>query len=213
MNNAVVLVIAYLLGSLPIGLVIGKAARGIDVRQFGSGNIGASNVWRTLGPTWGIIVFLLDVAKGLAPTLYAHGIPRHAIWLPVATGLAAVLGHNFSPFLKFKGGKGVATTLGVALGLSWQAALIAFAVWGIALAITRYISLSSMIGTVVGSALIWQFNDRGWPYGAFAILASAFVIFTHRANIARLRAGTERRVRDKKGAGATSPPPTQTTTQ
>lgn len=207
MNSAALLPIAYLLGSLPIGLCIGKVVKGIDVRHFGSGNIGASNVWRTLGPGWGIVVFLLDVAKGLAPTLYAHSIPRHAVWLPVATGLLAVLGHNFSPFLKFKGGKGVATTLGVAFGLSWLAALIAFAVWGVALAITRYISFSSMIGTMVGSFLIWQFNGREWPYGVFAILASVFVIFTHRSNIGRLRAGTERRVGRKTETGNTAPPP------
>ena len=123
------LVFAYLLGSLPIGLIVGKAVRGIDVREHGSGNIGATNVWRTLGPVWGSLVFALDVGKGLAPVLLAQRNAAHIAWLPVAAGLAAILGHNFSVFLKFKGGKGVATTLGVAFGLSWVAGLVGFGVW------------------------------------------------------------------------------------
>ncbi len=200
MTPGLLLLAAYLFGSLPIGLAIGKLVRGIDIRDYGSGNIGASNVWRILGPAWGVLVFLLDVAKGLLPTLAAHRHLNGPIWLPVAAGLAAILGHNFSPFLKFKGGKGVATSLGVAFGLSWEAALIAFAAWSLLLALTRYISVASMIATALGSFLIWQFNGRAWPYGAFAVLAAVFVVFTHRSNIGRLRAGTERRV-GKRQAG------------
>jgi len=146
MTSGLILLIAYFVGSLPIGLAVGKLVRGIDVRDFGSGNIGASNVWRTLGPVWGIVVFALDVCKGLGPTLLARHQPHAPGWLPVAAGVAAVLGHNFSPFLRFKGGKGVATTLGVAFGLSWAAALVGFAVWGICLAVTRYISVASVVG-------------------------------------------------------------------
>lgn len=207
MNDGLLLLIAYLIGSLPIGLFAGKIAKGIDIRDFGSGNIGASNVWRTLGPVWGVIVFLLDVTKGLAPTLLAHGRPAAPIWLPIAAGVAAILGHNFSPFLRFKGGKGVATSLGVAFGLSWQGALIGFAAWVIVLALTRYISLASMIAVPVGAICIWQFNHHHWSYAAFAALATFFVIFTHRANILRLRAGTERRIREKKTTESTTPAP------
>jgi len=185
---------AYVFGALPIGLAVGKVVRGIDVREFGSGNIGASNVWRTLGPAWGIVVFALDVCKGLIPTLLAHHLAHAPAWLPVAAGVAAVLGHNFSPFLRFQGGKGVATTLGVAFGLSWMAALIGFAVWGLCLALTRYISLSSVVGVPVGAFFTWWLNGRQWPYGAFALAVSVFVVVKHRANFARLRAGTEPKV-------------------
>lgn len=194
MNSALLLLIAYLIGSLPIGLYVGKLARGIDIRDFGSGNIGASNVWRTLGPAWGIVVFALDVGKGLGPTMLArHGLHAPG-WLPVAAGVAAVLGHNFSPFLGFKGGKGVATTLGVAFGLSLPAALIGFAVWGACLAVTRYISLSSVIGVPTGAFFTWWLNGRQWPYGLFAVAVSVFVVVKHRANFARLQAGTEPKV-------------------
>jgi glycerol-3-phosphate acyltransferase PlsY len=209
MNNGLLLLIAYLIGSLPIGLFVGKMVKGIDIRDFGSGNIGASNVWRILGPVWGILVFLLDVTKGLLPTIIAHRSPNAPIWIPIATGVAAILGHNFSPFLRFKGGKGVATSLGVAFGLSWQGALIGFAVWGLLLLLTRYISLASMIATTIGAICIWQFNGHHWPYAVFAFLATFFVIFTHRANIQRLRDGTERRVSfgKKKITDTTTPTP------
>ena len=195
MTSGLVLLTAYLVGSLPIGLYVGKLVRGIDIRDFGSGNIGASNAWRTLGRVWGVVVFALDVCKGLGPTLLAARHASHAPgWLPVAAGVCTVLGHNFSPFLRFKGGKGVATTLGVAFGLSWAAALIGFAVWGLCLVLTRYISLSSVVGVPVGAFFTWWLNGRQWPYGLFAIAVSAFVILKHRANFARLRLGTEPKV-------------------
>ena len=198
MSPLLLLIFAYLLGSLPIGLIVGKAVRGIDVREFGSGNIGASNVWRTLGPAWGSLVFALDVGKGLTPVLLARPLAAHAAWLPVAAGMAAILGHNFSVFLKFKGGKGVATTLGVAFGLSWLAGLIAFGVWLAVLGVTRYISVSSLAGTVVGTFCLWWLNDRRLPYGLFSLLATVFVFVKHRANVARIRAGTEPKVGGKK---------------
>ena len=194
----VLLVFAYLLGSLPIGLIVGKVVKGIDVREHGSGNIGASNVWRTLGPVWGGLVFALDVGKGLAPVLLAQRDPAHHAWLPVAAGLAAIIGHNFSVFLRFKGGKGVATTLGVAFGLSWVAALVAFGVWLTVLALTRYISVSSLIATPIGALCLWQQNHWLWPYGLFALLATVFVVVKHRANIGRIRAGMEPKVGQKK---------------
>jgi glycerol-3-phosphate acyltransferase PlsY len=206
MKPVVILFVAYLLGSLPIGLYVGKMVRGIDIRQYGSGNIGASNVWRELGRSWGILVFLLDVAKGLLPTVVAHNAHGSPVWLPIATGVAAILGHNFSPFLRFKGGKGVATSLGVAFGLSWIGALIGFGAWIVLLTLTRYISLASMIATPIGAFSLWQFNDRQWPYLVFAILATVFVLFTHRANILRLRDGTERRVGKKSTPDPSTPP-------
>lgn len=192
MRDALLLVLAYLLGSLPIGLYVGKMVRGIDVREFGSGNTGASNIGRVLGPSWAVLVFLLDVAKGLLPTVVAHFHAEHEVsWWPVLTGLAAILGHNFSVFLKFKGGKGVATSLGVAFGLSWQAGLIGFGTWSLVLLVTRYISVASLIGTAVGSFCVWWFNSRQFPYGCFAGLATVFVVVKHKANLQRLKTGAE----------------------
>ena len=210
-HSLVLVLLAYLFGSLPIGLLVGRMVKGIDVRDYGSGNIGASNVWRIVGPLWGTAVFLFDFCKGYFPTVIVAGIPSTPAWLPVphitampnvnmpswmpvAVGLAAILGHNFSPFLRFKGGKGVATSLGVVFGLSPTAAAIGFAVWGVCLFITRYISVSSMIAAVITSGVLIFFH-HDLPHVLFAVLVALFVVLKHRPNIARLQAGTEPKVR------------------
>jgi len=203
------ILMAYLFGSLPIGLMVGRMVKGIDVRDYGSGNIGASNVWRTMGPLWGIAVFLFDFCKGYLPTLLARGVPYVPAWLPVphfaaapinvpewlpvAVGLAAIMGHNFSPFLKFKGGKGVATSLGVAFGLSPTAAAAGFLVWLVCLLATRTISISSMVGAVAAS-LVLVYYHRDPAHLAFAVLVTLSVILKHRPNMGRLKAGTEPKV-------------------
>jgi len=186
--------LAYLFGSLPVGLLVGRMVKGIDVRDYGSGNIGASNVWRTMGPVWGVAVFLFDFCKGYFPTLLTTRMSDITPWLPVAVGMAAILGHNFSPFLKFKGGKGVATSLGVVFGLSPTAAAVGFVVWGLCLAVTRYISVSSMIAAVVTSGVL-IFYHRDLPHVLFAVQVALSVLLKHRPNVARLRAGTEPKVR------------------
>lgn len=208
-HSLLLLLSAYLLGSLPIGLLVGRMVKNIDVRDHGSGNIGASNVWRTMGPLWGTAVFLFDFCKGYLPTVMTVQMHDHqpslSPWMPVAVGLAAILGHNFSPFLRFKGGKGVATSLGVVFGLAWGAALIGFAVWGVCLAVTRYISVSSMIAALVTSViLIAFFHDL--PHTLFAVLVAAFVVLKHRPNLARLKAGTEPKIKPslKPAAGVKS---------
>ena len=193
LHSLVFVLVAYLFGALPIGLLVGCMVRGIDVRDYGSGNIGASNVWRTLGPLWGVVVFLADFCKGYFPALLAGRVHDVSPWLPVLVGLAAILGHNFSPFLKFKGGKGVATSLGVVYGLSPVAAALGFALWGVCLLVTRYISVSSMIAAVVTSLLLIGLN-RDLPHVLFAFLVASFVIVKHRSNMARLKAGTEPKV-------------------
>lgn len=194
MTLLLLLFFSYLLGAVPVGLIVGKAARGIDVREHGSGNIGATNVWRILGPAWGSLTFALDTGKGLVPVLLARHWGAHTVWLPVAAGLLVIIGHNASIFLGGKGGKGVATSLGVAFGLSWEAALAAFAVWLLVLLVTHYISVASLAGTPVGALGIWGLNHWNWAYGLFALLATVFVWVRHRANLARLRAGTEPKV-------------------
>jgi glycerol-3-phosphate acyltransferase PlsY len=200
LHSSVLILLSYLFGSLPIGLLVGRMVKGIDVRDYGSGNIGASNVWRIMGPLWGTAVFLCDFCKGYFPTVLTTRIherlPDISPWLPVAVGLAAIIGHNFSPFLKFKGGKGVATSLGVVFGLSPTAAAVGFAVWGLCLLVTRYISVSSMLAAVVTSAiLIYYHHDL--PHVLFAVLVTFFVLFKHRPNMARLKAGTEPKVKAK----------------
>ncbi len=194
MLQAAILFGAYVLGGIPFGLAIGKIFRGIDLRQLGSKNIGASNAWRVLGWKLGLPIFLFDLGKGLLPVFVAQRLVPGSSWVIVGTGICAILGHNFSPFLRFKGGKGVATSLGVAVGLSPVAGLCGFAVWGIVTLATRFVSLGSLIGTPVGAVLIWWLNGRSLPYGLFSILATLFVVVKHAANIKRLLGGTEARV-------------------
>ena len=193
LHSLVFILVSYLFGALPIGLLVGRMVKGIDVRDYGSGNIGASNVWRTMGPLWGVAVFLFDFCKGFFPTLLAGRVHDAGPWLPVLVGLASIMGHNFSPFLKFKGGKGVATSLGVVYGLSPLAAAVGFAVWGLCLLVTRYISVSSIVAALVTSLVLIGLN-RDLPHVLFALLVAFFVVIKHRSNMARLRAGTEPKV-------------------
>ena len=207
-------VLAYLLGSIPFGLLIGKA-RGLDVRTAGSGNIGATNVGRLLGRRWGYICFLLDVAKGLIPVVLINlylrrcgslaadaGLPPTAQWALLAAGTAAILGHMFSLYLRFHGGKGVATSLGVVLALFPYFTLtapLALGVWAAVWGRWRYVSLASITAALAFPAgfvlLIWRIDNWHfyslWPLFSFSCLLAALVILRHRANIKRLLTGTE----------------------
>jgi glycerol-3-phosphate acyltransferase PlsY len=205
---------AYLMGSVPFGLIVGRL-RGVDVRSAGSGNIGATNVARVLGgKRWFFLVFALDVLKGLLPMLAAsalvHRTPESSrtalvyfLWL--AVGFAAVLGHMYSLFLRFTGGKGVATSTGVVLGLVpylLYPGLLALAVFMVAFGATRYISVGSIAGALVfplaylaiGALLGWDVAGRQLPLLIMSVLMCAMIIYKHRGNIARLRAGTEHRI-------------------
>jgi glycerol-3-phosphate acyltransferase PlsY len=209
-NLLILIAAAYVAGSIPFGLLVGWS-RGIDVRKVGSGNIGASNVGRALGKRYFFFVMFLDLLKSLIPMLIASFLARgtapsaqlYVLWLTV--GFAAILGHMFSLFLKFKGGKGVATSTGVLLGL-WPyytlPGLVTISVFIILYFTTRYVSVGSMGAaltfpmTYVVLALINQWDPLGrqLPLLVFAVAISALVIFKHRSNIARLRAGTENRM-------------------
>ncbi len=209
---------AYLLGSVPFGLLLGKA-RGVDLRAVGSKNIGATNVSRTLGRPWGVLAFFLDVLKGLAPTLAAglslaagpaepgmSEATRNLFILLV--GVAAVLGHNYSVFLRFVGGKGVATSLGVALGVYPDltcAALAAFGVWVVVTLASRYVSLGSICAAVAFPAALVLIAGRqegfltnDWPLLVCSSLLAVMIIYRHRKNIRRLSNGTEPKI-GKKG--------------
>jgi glycerol-3-phosphate acyltransferase PlsY len=193
-------VLSYFCGAIPVGVLVGKT-RGIDVREVGSGNIGATNVWRALGPVAGTIVFVLDVFKGLAGPLIAKGLLPGNEWAVALCAVAAVLGHVFSCFLNFKGGKGIATALGAILGLAPGLALVSFALWGVALGVSRFISVASVlacIAVIIGSWLP-QFQVPV-PSAIVITLMGVLAFIKHIPNLKRLAAGTEPRVGQKKEA-------------
>lgn len=200
---------AFLSGSIPFAVIIGKMW-GVDVRTAGSRNPGASNVFRTAGPVPGVLVFILDAAKGALPVLGARLLPGilesspdlvFVIWLELATGMAAALGHIYSPFLGFKGGKGVATFLGVFLVIFPQGVLLAIAAGALIILLTRTFSLGSLVGAVILPCAYFLFTERLWaadnlPILIITVLAALLVLYRHRDNIKRLRSGTEHKVRD-----------------
>ena len=193
------IVAAYLLGATPTSFLAGKLGRGIDLREHGSKNLGATNVYRILGWKYAIPVALFDIAKGaIAVLLFPKLVGSDEAWLPVVLGGAAVLGHMYSPYVSLKGGKGVATAAGMFLALAPIAVVIAMTLWGICLWLTGYVSLSSIIA--VGSVPLWvAILQPTESYVFWASLALvALIIFAHRRNIARLFAGTENRFRTKK---------------
>ncbi len=190
LSQIAIVIAAYLLGSVPTGLLLGKAF-GVDIRTTGSGNIGATNVYRTLGRKVGIITLVCDCLKGLIPILAARWLALPDVWV-AAAGLAAFFGHVYTVFLGFKGGKGVATALGVFLGISPLAVLIALAIFAVVLMKWRYISLASISAAAAMPVLV-AIADRRPLMVVMTLLIAAQVILKHRDNIARLRAGNENR--------------------
>ena len=188
-------VLSYLIGAVPTGLVLVRLLRGEDIRRHGSGNIGTVNVLRVAGPATAVTVLIVDILKGLIPVLLAVRLEA-APWVIVACALAAIAGHNWSVFLGFTGGKGIATSFGVLLGLSWPAAVVAAAVWVVAVAITRYASLGSLVAVASVPFTLWRLQQPV-EYVAFGIIAAVFAIYRHRGNIQRLVAGTELRITDR----------------
>ena len=185
-------VIAYLVGSIPSGLILGKLFWHTDLRKYGSHNIGATNAWRTLGKVPGIIVFLADSLKGQAGVLLGLSL----VGTPLAAvigGLLAIVGHSFSLFLRFHGGKGVATSLGVLIMLMGNVTLIVFVLWFTIVYMTRYVSLGSVVAGVLTPILAALF---AYPmeYIVFTVIAALLVIVRHRENIKRLMNGTENKI-------------------
>ncbi|MCZ7590082.1 MAG: glycerol-3-phosphate 1-O-acyltransferase PlsY [Gaiella sp.] len=189
--DALIVVGGYLLGSIPFGFLIPRLVRGDDVRRHGSGNVGASNVWRVYGPSLGIPVALLDVAKGFVPALV--GLELGGDWVGVLAGAAAMVGHARPVFLGFsKGGKMVATAGGVAFALAPLAALACLGVWLVMFLAFRYASLASIV-TACALPFACVALDAPWPVVGFAAIAAIAVALLHRHNIRRLLAGTEPR--------------------
>lgn len=204
MALALVVLLAYLSGSLPFGLWIGLA-RGVDVRTVGSQNLGATNVYRTLGPGLGILTLVLDILKGALPVwllpsqdfaqAFTRSVPNGPEWCAVIAGLAAVAGHVFTLFAGFKGGKGVATTAGVLIALSPQAFGVFAGVFIVTLLATRYVSLGSILGSVAFTIALAFWSPAGVLSPVFGVgaLLALLVIVRHKDNIARLARGEERR--------------------
>ncbi len=189
-RELLLLLAAYLLGSIPTGLLLAKAW-GVDIRTTGSGNIGATNVYRSLGRRVGVMTLVGDCFKGLVPVLVARGLGLPVAWV-AAVGLAAFLGHIYTVFLGFKGGKGVATALGVFLGVSPLSVLLALVVFALVLWKGRYVSLASITAAAVMPFIV-ALLDRQPVIIAMTVLIALLVIYKHRENIARLRNGTESR--------------------
>lgn len=199
--------IGYLMGAIPFGMLAGRAAGGVDLRQHGSKRTGATNTLRTLGPRWGAVVLLLDLAKGAAAVLlarawYAAGPPGSPEWVQAAAGVAAVIGHNYSAFIGFAGGRGVATAGGGMLVLSpWTLAILAPVVVAVVW-LTRYVSLGSLVaaaGAPLITAVLAATGVVGWGAFAYALACGLLIAIAHGDNIGRLRAGTERRLGDGRG--------------
>jgi glycerol-3-phosphate acyltransferase PlsY len=196
-------VVGYLFGSVPAGYFAGRLS-GVDIRKEGSGNIGATNVLRVLGKRWGYPVFFIDAFKGFAAARLAFFLIRywpdarpHAEYIAILTAIMCVMGHNFPVWLRFKGGKGVATSAGALLGLMPLALPFVLLVWIVVFYSTRYVSLASVIAAislpiVVGLFARWKFVDT-YAFIYFSLLIAALVVWRHRSNFSRLLNGTEQR--------------------
>lgn len=207
-GGALLILIGYLLGAIPFGLLIGRLARGVDLRRYGSGRTGATNALRTIGLRGAALVFILDLAKGIVAVLVARwlwgGDPALTEWLAAAAGFAAIVGHIWSVFIRFTGGRGVATSTGALLALAPLAVLllapvVIFIMWR-----WRYVSLGSVMGSLLApvAALVLAALDLApWAAVGYGVAAGLLVTWAHRDNIDRLRSGTERRIGQKETIG------------
>lgn len=201
MKEFLLIILAYLIGSIPTAILISKHFFGIDIREYGSGNMGATNAFRVLGPKYGTIIMVLDILKGMAavglfwllPYYINNELERTNFMMGL--GLAAVMGHIFPIFAQFKGGKGVATLLGMLIAVQPVVAVCCVGVFVLVLYLTRYVSLSSILGAIMlPVCVLWIWNEDELSYRIFALLVAALVIITHQKNIGRLLKGNENRV-------------------
>jgi glycerol-3-phosphate acyltransferase PlsY len=201
MNEFLLIIVAYLIGSIPTSVWVSKHFFGIDIRDYGSGNAGATNTFRVLGSKWGSFVMLVDVIKGVVATslylLLPHYLTNelHQTNFMLGLGLASVLGHIFPIWANFKGGKGVATLLGMAVAIQPIVAACCIAVFLSVLFLTRFVSLSSVLAGIAFMVFIlFVFNEQPTFYRIFAVLVALMVVLTHQKNIGRILKGTESKV-------------------
>jgi glycerol-3-phosphate acyltransferase PlsY len=196
------LLLAYLIGAMPTSYVAAKLGRGIDLREHGSKNLGATNVYRVLGWKYAIPVGLVDIAKGAVSVAILGPWSNGPAWFTVALGIAAVLGHMFSPYVRFRGGKGVATAAGVFLALAPFAVLISLLIWGATLWLSGYVSVASLAVAVLFPVWV-RLTAPAEPYTFWAgVVLALLIAYSHRANIRRLKDGTENRFRTRNQARA-----------
>jgi acyl phosphate:glycerol-3-phosphate acyltransferase len=181
---------AFVLGSIPWGVVVGRVFYRRDIRAAGSGNIGAMNALRALGKRGAVAVLLLDAAKGVVPPALAIGF-AHDLRLAAIVAAAAVLGHCYSPWLAFKGGKGVATSFGAIFALSWPAGIVTLLGWLVGAISTTYSSVGSMLGSIAAPFALWYFTKDAWVTG-YGVFAALLILYMHRENIGRIQAGQEK---------------------
>lgn len=198
MLGVLLILCGYVLGSVPTGILVGRAY-GVDVRQVGSGNIGTANVLRAAGRGAAIATLAGDMVKGIIPVLIARALSE-SDWVLAGVGLAAVAGHCWPIFLRFKGGKGVATGAGTSIGLAPLIGLGLFAFWWAVVLLSRYTSLGA-IAVMLVSPLAFYFSGQPLPYVLYTILGGALVLWRHRENVRSLLNGTERKVGEKKEQG------------
>lgn len=194
--SVALVIAAYLVGSIPSGLIIGRAVRGVDLRDHGSGRTGATNALRTLGPAFAVLVLLFDIAKGAVPVIAARLIGADTT-VEVVAAFAAVVGHNWPLYAGFKGGRGVATSLGAIAAMVPFVGVQVVLVGTIVVVASRYVSLGSVVGAAIAPLVLapWvYFHHQPVVYLIFALVGAGLVIVQHRDNIGRLQAGTERRI-------------------
>lgn len=201
MNEFLLIVLAYLIGSIPTAVWVSKTFFNIDIREYGSGNAGATNTFRVLGSKWGSFVMMVDVLKGVLATSLYILLPYYLFneWdrtnFMIGLGLASVLGHIFPIWANFRGGKGVATLLGMAVAIQPLVALCCVGVFLIVLYLTRFVSLSSILaGVSFMIFILFIFNEKETLYRVFAVLVALMVVLTHQKNIGRILKGTESKV-------------------
>jgi glycerol-3-phosphate acyltransferase PlsY len=197
MKIAIFTLAAYLLGAIPFGLLVAKS-KGVDIRKQGSGNIGATNVLRVIGKGWGIFTLVLDALKGFIPAFVFPILGKFDSEWGVLFGLAAILGHTFPVYLNFKGGKGVATSAGMLLGVAPVAVGIGFVCWIVTMVLSRYVSLASIVAAIAVAAAVWIRGDKALVVNVALSFLAVMVVWLHRANIKRLLNGTENRFGNRK---------------
>ena len=196
MKIVLVIIICYLLGSIPFGYIVGRLFKKIDIREYGSGNIGATNAFRILGPALASLVLIGDISKGIFSIYLVRFLNIDNLSILVIAGIAVICGHDWSVFLKFKGGKGVATTFGVIFSFNLVISILAVTVWGMVLIFTKYASLSSILSLASVSIFMMLFKQP-YEYIIFSLVILILAIFKHKDNIKRLKLGKERKIGER----------------
>ncbi|MGB6369524.1 MAG: glycerol-3-phosphate 1-O-acyltransferase PlsY [Atribacterota bacterium] len=196
MKTALIIISCYLLGSIPFGYIVGKLFKKVDIRELGSGNIGATNAFRILGPSLASLVLIGDIGKGIFSIYLVQYLNIDNLLIIIIAGLAVICGHDWSLFLGFKGGKGIATTFGVVFALNPTISILALIIWGVVVITTRYVSLSSIFA-VISIFIFTILFKQPYEYIIFSAIIMILGIFKHKENIERLKSKKERKIGEK----------------